>query len=326
MTDTEDIKKKTLGNVQHDDDRQNAVTATAGQSVRPDSAKAWMLASRPKTLAGAAVPVMTGLALAYADGGAAAFRPLPAVLCVLFAFIMQIDANFVNDYFDFVRGNDDETRLGPRRACAQGWISASKMLRAMIITTLLACCVGLPLIYYGGWQMILVGVVCVIFCFLYTTSLSYLGLGDVLVLVFFGIVPVCIIYYLQTGTVTPEVFAASIACGFVIDTLLLINNYRDIDNDAKAGKKTLVVRIGARLGRLAYFVSGLLAVIVGIFFAVCGHVWAAVLPLVYLVIHYFTYRKMVRINKGKALNIVLGYTARNMFIYGLLVSAGFLLG
>lgn len=88
------------------------------------SPMAWLLAARPKTLAGAAVPVMIGLSMAFADGGVAAFRLAPAILCVLFAFIMQIDANFINDYFDFIRGNDDETRLGPRRACAQGWISA----------------------------------------------------------------------------------------------------------------------------------------------------------------------------------------------------------
>lgn len=295
------------------------------KNVTPNSLQAWLLASRPKTLSGAAVPVMIGLSLAYADTGAASFNITAAILCALFALIMQIDANFVNDYFDYIRGNDDESRLGPRRACAQGWISARNMMKAIVVTTLIACCAGLPLILYGGMEMVAVGIACVLFCFLYTTTLSYLGLGDVLVLVFFGIVPVCVIYYLQTGTVTLEAFLASLACGFVIDTLLLINNYRDIDNDRRAGKKTLVVKIGAKAGRKAYFLSGFIAVAIGLTSIANGHTLAALLPLAYLSLHYFTYRKMVRINKGKALNMVLGDTARNMFIYGLLVSIGFLL-
>ena len=140
------------------------------KKVIPNSFRAWLLAARPKTLSGAAVPVMIGLSLAYADVGMSAFGVVPAVLCALFAFIMQIDANFVNDYFDYVRGNDDETRLGPRRACAQGWITAGNMMRAIVVTTALACAVGLPLIVYGGVEMIVVGVLCVLFCFLYTTS------------------------------------------------------------------------------------------------------------------------------------------------------------
>lgn len=292
--------------------------------VLPGSPKAWMLAARPKTLTGAAVPVMIGLSLAFADVGGS-FKILPAVLCLLFALVMQVDANFINDYFDFIRGNDDEARLGPRRACAQGWVSPRQMVCAIAVTTAIACAIGLPLIIYGGVEMLLIGALCVLFCFLYTTSLSYLGLGDLLVLVFFGIVPVCIVYYLQSGTVTFEAFMASLACGFVIDTLLLVNNYRDIEGDERAGKRTLVVRLGARRGRMAYLLSGVTAVLLGVMFAVFGHWLASVLQVAYLALHYAAYRRMVKINKGKALNAVLGITARNMFVYGLLVSVGFLL-
>lgn len=292
--------------------------------VLPGSPKAWMLAARPKTLTGAAVPVMIGLSLAFADVGGS-FKILPAVLCLLFALVMQVDANFINDYFDFIRGNDDEARLGPRRACAQGWVSPRQMVCAIAVTTVIACAIGLPLIIYGGVEMLLIGALCVLFCFLYTTSLSYLGLGDLLVLVFFGIIPVCIVYYLQAGTVTFEAFMASLACGFVIDTLLLVNNYRDIEGDERAGKRTLVVRLGARRGRMAYLLSGVTAVLLGVVFAVFGHWLASVLQVAYLALHYAAYRRMVKINKGKALNAVLGITARNMFVYGLLVSVGFLL-
>jgi len=293
--------------------------------MRLNSPKAWFLAARPKTLTGAAVPVMIGLALAYDETGGGVFRWIPAVLCMLFAFIMQIDANFVNDYYDFKRGNDDETRLGPRRACAMGWVTPRAMRAAIALTTAFACLIGLPLICYGGWQMVVVGAVCVVFCFLYTTCLSYYGLGDALVLVFFGIVPVCVTCYLQTGAVTLRTFIASVACGFAIDTLLLVNNYRDIDNDRRAGKRTLVVMLGARGGRMAYLLSGVIATLLGMLTLWNCALPTVFLPLIYLLFHIAACRRMARINKGKALNMVLGQNARNMFIYGLLMSAGLLI-
>ena len=219
-------------------------------NVKQDSFKAWLLAARPKTLTGALVPVMIGLSLAWTDAseyGDDVFSPLAAVLCALFAMMMQIDANFVNDFFDYARGNDTTaTRLGPLRACTQGWVKIESMKKAIATTTILACLVGLPLIWYGGLEMLLIGMLCVVFCFLYTTHLSYIGLGDVLVLVFFGIVPVSMTYYVQLHTVTLQVLLASVACGMVIDGLLIVNNYRDRDNDRMDGKQTLVVKIGER--------------------------------------------------------------------------------
>lgn len=175
--------------------------------VTVNSGKAFLLAARPKTLSGAAVPVMIGVALAIHDMGWERFltpvagdwyrMPLvPALLCFLFAMVMQVDANFVNDYFDCVRGKDDrETRLGPKRACTEGWVTLPAMRRCLVVTTALACLVGLPLVCFGGWEMVLVGAACVLFCFLYTTLLAQHGMGDVLVLLFFGLVPVCLTYY-----------------------------------------------------------------------------------------------------------------------------------
>lgn len=293
--------------------------------IRKNSFKAWLLAARPKTLTGASVPVMIALAMAYTDLQGNGFRIIPAVLCALFAFVMQIDANFVNDYFDFISGKDDEQRLGPPRACAMGWIDVAKMKVGMIITTVIACIIGLPLVIYGGVEMIVVGVLCVVFCFLYTTLLASRGLGDLLVLVFFGIVPVCATYYLQTDTCTWIVFLASLACGLVIDTLLVVNNYRDIDNDRRAGKKTLIVMIGADKGRLLYLWLGIIASLMGVVFAAYGQYWTPLLPTVYLIMHIATYRRMVKIGSGRQLNLVLADTARNMFVYGLTLSLGLLL-
>ena len=297
--------------------------------VKTNSPKAWLLAARPKTLSGAAVPVMIGVALAWADAKeyyGDVFSWTAAALCLLFAFVMQIDANFINDFFDFANGTDDaETRLGPRRACAQGWVKLDAMKQAIAGTTCLACVVGLPLVLFGGLEMIFVGAFCVLFCFLYTTHFSRMGLGDLLVLVFFGIVPVCVTYYLQLHTVTWQVFLASLACGLVIDALLIVNNFRDRDNDREAGKNTIIVRLGARAGLQLYLGVGLGAVILGAAFWMNGHPLASLLPLIYFTLHVFTYLKIKRIYKGKALNLCLGETARNIFIYGLCVVAGLLL-
>lgn len=304
------------------------------QNVKTNSLNAWVLAARPKTLTGASVPVMIGIAFAFKDLSWENFQIIPALLCVLFAFIMQIDANFVNDYFDCLKGNDDsETRLGPRRTCSEGWITLPAMRKGLIATTLLACINGLPLIYYGGWEMILIGLLCVAFCFLYTTKLSYLGLGDLLVLVFFGIVPVCLTYYviLPKGlqTITWQVFVASLASGLVIDTLLVVNNYRDRENDKQANKNTLIVRIGEKRAEQLYHWLGFLGLLlmdsVFIFSYSSMRTLSLTLLFFYLFLHQKAFTEMKRIKHGKELNKVLGLTARNMFVFGLLATIGILL-
>lgn len=305
------------------------------EEVKNNSVKAWVKAARPQTLSGAAVPVMIGASLAFKDGGEDHFNILAAALCFAFAFIMQIDANFINDYFDCKKGNDNETRLGPPRACSQGWVSMSAMRYGIAITTGLACLTGLPLVWYGGWTMILVGICCVLFCFLYTTTLSYLGLGDVLVLLFFGIVPVCLTYYLShagtTQVITPQVFLMSFSCGCVIDTLLVVNNFRDRENDLHSGKRTLITRIGAERGARLYLLAGLAGIILAaLALSVSPNpVQHSIIPisficLPYASLHVKSYLQMKMIWEGRALNGILAKTARNMLIYGLTASASFL--
>ena len=175
--------------------------------VKTNSLKAWFLAARPKTLTGAIAPVLVGAAFAYASSNSQ--RPtlncqlstvncqlLLFLLCLLFAIFMQIDANFINDYFDFKKGTDREDRLGPERACAQGWITPRAMQWGVGVMTALSCLVGIAiLLVHMQWELLLVGILCVVFCFLYTTRLSYLGWGDLLVLIFFGFIrgvyPLC---------------------------------------------------------------------------------------------------------------------------------------
>lgn len=299
------------------------------QEIKRNSWRAWVLAARPKTLSGAAVPVMIGGALAYTDArfyDDDVFSLTAWLLCLLFAFAMQIDANLINDFFDFVNGSDDAaTRLGPKRACAQGWVTLDAMKRAIALTTCGACLIGLPLVWWGGLEMVLVGAACVVFAFLYTTWFSYAGLGDVLVLLFFGLVPVGCCYYVQLHTLTWQVLLAALACGLVIDALLIVNNFRDRDNDRAAGKLTLIVRMGEGSALQLYMGVGVAAVILGFTFWLNGHPLATLFPLLYFVLHIFCYLKMKRIWEGRALNACLGETARNIFIYGLCVSIGLLL-
>ena len=293
--------------------------------IQTNSIKAWILAARPKTLAAAATPVLIGCSLAYADG---TFQWIPAILCFLFAFSMQIDANFINDYYDFLKGSDREDRLGPERACAQGWITLSAMKKGMIATTLLSCFWGLLLLRYCGWEMIPVGLLCVLFAFLYTAGpypLAYHGWGDALVIVFFGFVPVGCTYYTMAHGWTWNVTIACAACGLVSDLLLMLNNYRDRDQDKISGKRTLVVRFGESAGRWAYLILGFIAVGLCLLYALEGHFTATLFPLLFLIPHITTWKQMVQIYKGKELNAVLGKTARNIVLFGLLLSLGLIL-
>lgn len=302
--------------------------------VRTNSSKAWLLATRPKTLSAAAVPVMIAVAMAVKDGESICHGSVSWVaagLCLLFAWIMQIDSNLVNDYFDFKHGNDGEKRLGPKRACTEGWVTPAAMKRAIALTTLTGCAVGLPLVWFGGVEMVLVGICCVLFCFLYTTCLSYHGMGDLLVLLFFGIVPVCCTYYVVLAPglqcVTPQVVALSVACGLAVDTLLVVNNYRDREGDRIDGKMTLVVRIGQRNAEYLYCALGNIAMIVVVAIVVTdsmagrGNCIFLPLALVYFVLHNHTYVSMKKIGEGRELNRILGMTARNIFVFGLVTTA-----
>ena len=251
---------------------------------------------------------------------------------------MQVDANFINDYFDFKRGTDRADRLGPERACAQGWISPGAMRWGIGITTALGCIIGLLILVWSAfitdsfpWGVLGAGVCCVVFCFLYTTHLSYVGLGDMLVVVFFGIVPVGFTAYVATGeNWSVTLILAGICMGLATDNLLMVNNYRDRHEDKMSGKRTIVVHIiniygeekGTDIARQIYLWLGIAAAVLA---AVVIHLadtpLASLLMLIYQVLHIQTYRKLCTL-EGKELNLVLGATARNIFIFGLLLAVG----
>lgn len=309
--------------------------------IKTNSAKAWFLASRPKTLTGAIVPVAIALALAWHDlssgqvgvAGSAALSGVgrtflwwPALLCMLFACMMQIDANLVNDYYDCARGIDAEDRLGPERACSQGWVTMSAMRKALVLVTLLSALIGLPLIYWGGWQMVVVGVACIVFCYLYTTLLSGKAMGDILVLVFFGWVPVCTTYFLQTGVITLDCLLLATGCGLATDNLLIVNNFRDRETDKKHGKMTLVTLIGEKATLALFLLLGLAALLLALYAIIPADRYMEKLVLFYWFFLLFVWQKMRTIRRGRELNKVLGMTALSILLYGITVCLALLFG
>lgn len=287
--------------------------------IKQNSVKAWFLATRPKTLSGALIPIFVATALA-SNHPQCNWRAI--CVCFVFATLMQIAANFINDLFDFLKGTDREDRLGPERACAQGWISPKAMKIGIAIVIVLALATGCIVLLYSSLWLIAVGAVCALFAFLYTTIMSYSGLGDLLVFVFFGIVPCCGTCFVATGEISTPCILASVICGILIDTLLIINNYRDRDTDKKSGKKTLIVIFGEKFGSIFYLGCGIVAWALCLGFLFEGWTWTVLLPTLYLPLHVTTWREMVRIHEGKALNKILGKTSRNMLIFGILLAVG----
>lgn len=294
------------------------------REVRRDSLYAWVLATRPKTLAAALAPVCVGCALAVWSG---CFRPVPALLCMLFAVLMQIASNFINDVCDFLKGNDREDRLGPRRACAQGWISPGRMKAGIAAVVALALCTGVPLAFYGGTDMLWVAAVCVACAYAYSAGpypLAAHGWGDVLVVVFFGIVPVGFTFYVQSLEWTPQATLAGLAVGICVNLLLTVNNFRDRDQDIISGKKTLVARFGADFGLRYYLALGGFACLFSGMLAAHGMRFGGLLPLLFLIPHYKVWNMIAEIHEGRALNRCLGLTSRNILIFSALLAAGIL--
>lgn len=301
--------------------------------MKTNSLSAWILAVRPYSLGASAIPIFVGSAFAFTDGS---FRPGIALLCLVFGVLMQCTANLVNDLWDFLKGADKPDRLGPDRAFAKGYITMKAMKAGIAAFTLAACAAGLGVLFcvadelpYGGWELIAAGAACVVAAYLYTAGpwpLAYHGMGDVAVVLFFGLLPAGFTYYLQSGSWSWEVTVAALACGLVIDTMLMVNNFRDREEDARCGKRTIVVCLGANVGRWGYFALGAGAVALCLTLLFAGRTGAALLPLIYLFVFIRTWRKMVRIDHGDELNICLGETARNMLLFGILLTLGILLG
>jgi 1,4-dihydroxy-2-naphthoate octaprenyltransferase len=288
--------------------------------------KIWLEAARPKTLAAAFVPVMVGTALAAAHSVADYPK---AAICLVFALLVQIGTNFANDYFDFVQGADTPARTGPRRAVSAGLVAPRRMLAATWLVLGTAFGVGLLLVREGGWLLLPIGVVSIVCAIAYTGGpfpLGYRGLGDVFVFVFFGLVAVSATFYVQAHFVSRDVVVCAAAIGLLAANILVANNYRDVETDARAGKKTLVVRFGRKFAVWQYALADLGALLCPPALLALGYRWPVLLPLVLAPAALALTRRLARSREPAEQVALLGATAGLLAVYGTLLSAGLLLG
>ena len=280
----------------------------------------WVEASRPKTLTASASPVLLGCALAYYDG---MFDIVPAVLCFLVALFAQIASNFANDYFDFKKGADREDRLGPERAVAQGWIAPKAMLVGTFVTLGVTCLSGLLLICFADWRLIWVGIAIAVCVLAYSAGpLAYNGLGDICVLLFYGVIPVCFTYYIQTLSFSLLSFLLSVALGLLSVNILVVNNYRDYEQDKAACKRTTIVLFGRRFGRVFYIFNECMAFVLVLPLVLEAPRWILFLFGILFVLCFYTTRELITL-EGRALNRTLGHTARNVFLFAAVLSLFF---
>jgi 1,4-dihydroxy-2-naphthoate polyprenyltransferase len=288
--------------------------------LKPAGLGVWLMAARPRTLTAAVTPVAVGSAVAASQGS---FQPLPALAALLSAVSLQIGTNLANDYHDFERGADTAERVGPRRVTQSGLVPPRTVRAAAIGMFALAFAVGIYLTVVGGWPILVVGVASIAAGWAYTGGpwpLGYHGLGEAFVFVFFGLVAVAGTVFVQAHAVPAAAFIAAVPVGALAAAILVVNNLRDIVTDAKAGKRTLAVRIGPGPTRAQYAL--LLAVAFAAPFAlraVAGP-WA-LLPLAALPLAIPPLRLVLR-QSGAALNPALGDTARLQLVYGLLLAVG----
>lgn len=288
--------------------------------------KIWVEAARPKTLSAAFVPVLVGASIAYQDE---LFNWMATAVALLCAFLIQIGTNFANDYFDFVKGADTDERIGFERATSAGLISPKAMLNATIISMALAFVFGLYLVWIGGITVLIIGLLSLLFGVLYTGGpypLGYNGLGDVFVFIFFGVVAVMTTYFVNTLSWSIDTFWASLAVGALCTNILVVNNLRDVEQDKKAGKRTLGVLFGERMLKIEYTVMLLIAFAVPphFYFKLDYSVWIF-FPFVILPVAILNATKIWTETEKKNLNEQLEKTAKFMAIFGLLFSIGIII-
>jgi 1,4-dihydroxy-2-naphthoate polyprenyltransferase len=290
-----------------------------------DKIKSWVIASRPRTLPAAIVPVLVGSAAAASDNK---FILLYASIALMCSLLIQIGTNFTNDLYDYLKGADNEKRKGPLRVMVNELITVTEMKMGIAIVFLTAFALGLYLVYTGGFFVLLIGIASILAGFAYTAGpypLAYNGLGDMFVFMFFGVVGTAGTYYVQAHTLSYLPFLCSIPVGALITNILVVNNYRDIDEDRAANKYTLAVKFGRGFTRYQFIFLLLISFIMPLilYFGFDFKYWVF-LPYITIPIA-FRLIKMLYSYEGKELNKTLELTARLSAIFGLLFSAGILL-
>ena len=281
--------------------------------------KSWIEAMRLRTLPVSVAGVIAGTGCAIMLGS---FKAVPALTCLSFAILAQIASNFGNEYYDFKNGIDRKGRAGFRRGVTEGEIAPQSMKTATFAVLALAAAVGCTMLLYGPWWLFLVGVMIMIFALAYSTGpypLSHHGLGDLAVVIFFGIIPVTLTCFLQTGVwegmgiTTPT----SVAVGLLAANVLIVNNYRDMEDDAAVGKRTTVVIFGRKFMSIVYLLFGITGMAVMIPVWTRLPLWAWTVPSIYMVLHLKTWMTL-RDTAGAGLNPLLGRTAVNLLTFSVL--------
>lgn len=279
--------------------------------------RAWIEAMRLRTLPVSVAGILTtvGYNMIYDN-----LNLTPVLICMGFALLCQIASNFANEYFDYQAGRDRVGREGPRRGVTEGDISPRAMQAAIVVTTLIACLLGLSLVAWGGWWLVAIGVAVVLGLLAYSTGpypLSTHGWGEVAVIVFFGIVPVTMTYYVETLEWSWSVMAGGVAIGLMGANVLIVNNYRDIPDDRAVGKMTLAVRWGGKAMRILYVANVVVAI------ALMMPAWLE-LRWFTLAVPLLTIYTAINIAlamgklQGRQLTPLLGMTAMLMFLYALM--------
>ncbi len=289
------------------------------------SIKYWIEAARLKTIPASFSPVMLGSSMAYSEN---TFYPMAMFYCFAFALLCQIGTNFSNDYLDYIKGADSDQRIGPRRLVASGMIRPKTMLIVSIITLALAFFVGLNLIPYGGNWLLLIGVLSILFAWCYTGGpypLAYNALGDIFVILFFGIIAVSISYFVQAQSVTWLVLFNGIACGIYVNNLLIINNIRDYKEDFANNKRTSIVLFGIPFG-LKIYLSSLLIIFIA---AILNYMRdESLLHFMIIIPLLLSAREMAALKNAKtkdSFSLLLKKTGFYVFLYGIVASLGFIL-
>lgn len=281
--------------------------------------KSWIEAMRLRTLPVSVAGVIAGTGCAIMLDS---FKAAPALACLVFAILAQIAANFGNEYYDFKNGIDRKGRAGFRRGVTEGEIDPESMKRATFIVLALAAVVGCTMLFYGPWWLIIVGVLIMMFALAYSAGpypLSHHGLGDLAVIIFFGIIPVTFTCFLQTGDGDGMniIVPTSLAVGLLAANVLIVNNYRDMEDDAAVGKRTTVVIFGRKFMSLTYLLSGIIGMAVMLPVWVRLPLWALAVPVLFVILHLKVWLKLRRA-AGTELNPLLGRTAVNLLVFSLL--------
>lgn len=287
--------------------------------------KSILLAFRPKTLTAALVPCVAATALAYVQGR---MHPAIFVYALLASFFIQIGTNFVNDAVDFKKGADTEKRIGPTRITQAGVLKPHQVMALGSFFFALAVLCGIPLVIQGGWSIVIIGLLSVMMGYAYTAGpfpLAYLGLGEVFVILFFGVIAVMGLFFLHTGTWSTDALVLGLQIGIHATVLLAVNNLRDIHGDVLVHKRTLPVRFGLAFGRWEIGVLCFLPFLLGLYWLRYSMVWATVLPLLTLPLAIKVTRSVFKTEPSPAYNKFLAQSAGLHLSFGLLTTVGILL-